>query len=103
MPSRVRRRWSAAVLASAIALAAAPAGTSAAAPAQIDAAVERGAGWIRGEQGLDGSLPGFNGDWAVTTLAASGVHPADVTASAVAPSLQDWVHGVTASDDYRLA
>ena len=57
---------------------------------------------MRAQQAVDGSLPGFNGDWAATSLAAAGVHPADVK-RADAPSLQDWLFGATAADDYRLA
>ena len=56
---------------------------------------------MRAQQEADGSLPGFNGDWAATSLAAAGVHPADVRRGG--PSLQDWLFGVTATDDYRLA
>lgn len=83
-------RWRAmlAAIGAAVAL---PAGAGAATPAQIDAAVAEGAAWLETQQQADGSLNGFNGDWAVTTLAAAGVHAADVRTDLAASSLQDWV------------
>lgn len=75
---------------------------SAATPAQVDAAVTRGADWIASQQGPDGALAGFNGDWALTTLAAAGVHPADV-ATANGPSAQAWLGARLTGDTYRLA
>lgn len=64
------------------------AGTAAAyvTPEQADAAAARGAAWFAHNQGADGSLAG---DWALTALAAAGVHAADVRVSATAPSAQD--------------
>ncbi len=92
-------------LAATLALAAAlPATASATVPqADVDTAVQRGGAWIAGMQGkqstglaggpTNGSLPGFNGNWAVTTLAAAGINAADVrnTAAGVTQSLQDYV------------
>lgn len=68
---------------------------------QIDAAVSAGAAWIADQQDRNaagavnpsptGGPPGFNGNWAVTTLAAGGIHPADVHKAGVPKSLQQFV------------
>jgi hypothetical protein len=66
--------------------------------AEIDAAVRAGVSWIADQQDKLGSgaanpsptggLPGMNGDWAITTLAAGGIHAADVQRPGVPLSLQ---------------
>jgi hypothetical protein len=89
MQCTVPRGW--AVLAATAALAILPAaGAAAATRQQVDAAVERGASWLESRQQSDGSIAGFNGDWAVTGLAAAGVHAADVRPAADGPTLQDY-------------
>jgi len=84
------RRWALglAMLAAAVVPSAAHAATQ---PA-IDAGVAGGAAWIRGQQVANGSLSGFNGDWAITSLAAAGVHAADVDNDTATQSLQDYVN-----------
>lgn len=73
----------------------APSAASAAATQQeIDASVAAGAAWIRTQQNpATGQLTGFGGDYALSALAAAGVHPADVGA----PSAQDYYAGVWAA------
>lgn len=66
--------------------------------AEIDAAVRAGVTWIADQQDKlgngnpnsspTGGLPGMNGDWAITTLAAGGIHAADVQKPGVPLSLQ---------------
>lgn len=98
-PITTRRRWLAAAAVTAVA--ALPA-TAVAAPtpqSEIDAAVNAGVTWIADQQDKLGSgavnpsptggLPGFNSDWAITTLAAGGIHAADVQKPGVPLSLQD--------------
>lgn len=101
-PTITRRRW----LAAAVVTAAAALPTTAiAAPApqsEIDAAVAAGVDWIANQQNKTtsgaphanptGGLPGFNGGWAITTLAAGGIHAADVQKSGVPVNLQDYWH-----------
>jgi hypothetical protein len=61
-------------------------------------AVARGAAWLRAQQDPgSGSLGTFGGDWALTALAAAGVHAADVRALEATPSAQDHYHGVWAA------
>jgi len=61
-------------------------------PAQLEAAIADGTAWIRAQQDpATGALRGFGADWAVTGLAAAGVHAADVKTTG--PSLQ---HGLLA-------
>ena len=92
----------AALAAATILAAAAPAAghdrSAAAADPSVDEAVRRGAAWLRSQQDAEtGSLGGFGGDWALTALAAAGVHAADVRAAAAAPSAQDHYFGVWAA------
>jgi hypothetical protein len=69
------RRGLAVALAAAAAVAAQPAAAPAATEAEARAGAARGAQWLRTRQAADGSgLGGF----ALTALAAGGVHPADV-------------------------
>jgi hypothetical protein len=65
----------------------APSAASAATQQEIDASVAAGAAWIRTQQNVaTGQITGFGGDYALSALAAAGVHPADVGA----PSAQDY-------------
>jgi hypothetical protein len=72
----------------------APATASAAAPQEeIDQSVAAGAAWMRTQQNVaTGQITGFGGDYALSALAAAGVHPADVGS----PSAQDYYAGVWA-------
>jgi hypothetical protein len=72
--------------------AAAPAAHAAPTP-EARVAAQAGARWIAAQQAPDGRVPGFGGDWAVSALAATGVHAADVRTGPSAPSLQDAVLG----------
>lgn len=99
-----RRTLAARLIGAALATAAvgAPA-AQAATQADIDLAVQRGATWIAKQQGLtaagaaggatNGSLPGFQGNWAITSLAAGGINAADVQNAGVTQSLQDYQFG----------
>lgn len=100
-PITARRRWLA--VAAVTAAVVAPPAAAAAAPAaqsEIDAAVAAGAAWIADQQDKTssgatnpsptGGLPGFNGNWAVTGLAAAGIHAADVHKPGVPKSLQQF-------------
>ncbi|HST54486.1 MAG TPA: prenyltransferase/squalene oxidase repeat-containing protein [Solirubrobacteraceae bacterium] len=58
------------------------------APAAL--AAQSGAAWLAILQDTTGSLGSFGGDWALTALAAAGVHPADVRTSPTDPSAQDF-------------
>jgi Prenyltransferase and squalene oxidase repeat len=83
-----RRRRAAVVAALAVALVAAaqPAAAPAATEAQAREAAARGAQWLRTRQAADGSgLAGF----ALTSLAAGGIHPADVRVGD-GPSAAEW-------------
>jgi hypothetical protein len=80
-------------LAAGLALAAfLPSASPAATQQQVNDAVAAGASWLRGQQNLTtGQLPGFGGDYALSALAAAGVHPADVKGPAPTdPSAQDF-------------
>ncbi|MFA4928292.1 MAG: hypothetical protein WC558_07235 [Patulibacter sp.] len=102
MHAPITSRWRGlAVTAAAVTALAVPA-TAGAAPApqsEIDAAVSAGVTWIADQQDKIGSgapnpsptggLPGFNSDWAITTLAAGGINAADVHKAGVPQSLQD--------------
>jgi hypothetical protein len=77
--------------------------------AQALAAAAKGAQWIETQQEENGDLGSFGGDWSMTALAATGVNAADVRASALDPSAQDfylssWTTegpGGAATDDER--
>ncbi len=93
-------RWRA-ILAATAAAAMLPASAGAATPAEIDAAVAGGAAFLASQQQADGSIDGFNSDWAVMSLAAAGIHAADLRAGAGA-SLQDWAVGWHAANPYGI-
>jgi hypothetical protein len=87
MRSSLKPRTAAAVL---LILGATAAPATAATPEQMHAAAAKGTTWIGGQQTSSGSLGGFGGDWAMSALAAGGVHPADVKTAVSAPSAQDY-------------
>ena len=64
-----------------------PPAAQAATDQEVRDAVTAGAAWIRTQQNPStGALSGFGGDYALSALAAAGVHPADVGT----PSAQDF-------------
>jgi hypothetical protein len=103
-PGPARRTWRRGAVLAAVVAAAFPAVAAAdpASQADIDTAIQRGAAWVVNQQGrtttgatggaTNGSLPGFQGNWVMTSLAAAGVNAADVqnTALGVTQSLQDY-------------
>ncbi|HST43484.1 MAG TPA: prenyltransferase/squalene oxidase repeat-containing protein, partial [Conexibacter sp.] len=74
----------------------------AATDADVDAAVERGAGWLAERQLADGSF-GVNGGldpaWALLALAGAGIHPADLRPAPGAPSAQEAQLGIWTVND----
>jgi hypothetical protein len=71
--------YRAALLAAAIAALLAPATASATAtPEQISSSLGKGVTYLKGLQKESGEIPGFGGDWALTSLAAANVAAADV-------------------------
>ncbi|MBF6621540.1 MAG: choice-of-anchor D domain-containing protein [Patulibacter sp.] len=99
-PPTLRRRWLAVAVATAAAALPATATAAPAPQSEIDAAVASGVAWIADQQDKlgngapnpspTGGLPGFNNDWAITTLAAGGIHAADVQKPGVPLSLQGY-------------
>lgn len=72
---------------------------------EMQAAVALGAAYLPTVQKDDGNLPGFGGDWALTSLAAAGVDAGTVRLTPVAPSAQDyflgvWTGGPSSNDDW---
>jgi hypothetical protein len=61
--------------------------------AEIDSAVTKAVAYARSQQDATGAIPGFGGDWAVTSLAAAGVDTASVRLAPADPTLQDWALG----------
>lgn len=93
--SKLARRVAAGLLAT---LAITPASAGAATQQQINDSVAAGVAWLRTQQNpATGQLSGFGGDYALSALAAGGVHPADVRGPAPAdPSAQDYYAGAFA-------
>ena len=73
-----------------------PSAASAATQQEIDDSVAAGAAWLRTQQNpATGQIVGFGGDYALSALAAAGVHPADVHDAG--PSAQDYYAGLWAA------
>ena len=71
----------------------APPPASAAPQEEIDQGVAAGTAWIRTQQNVaTGQISGFGGDYALSALAAAGVHAADVGS----PTAQDYYAGLWA-------
>lgn len=96
-PPRLRWRTLTAVALATLAL---PATAGAVSQPEIDAAVQNGGAWITSQQKADGSLPGFQGDWALTSLAAAGINAADVRSADATQSLQDYWQAQYAAPTY---
>jgi hypothetical protein len=93
---RVSVRRTCALCASLLVLTAVPStATATTTQAEIDAAAEKAAEYIRSQQEIaTGAIPGFGGDWATTALAAAGVDAAEVRGPGSSdPSLQDFLLG----------
>lgn len=68
-----------AAIAAAIGLLLVPASASAtASPEEVASSMGKGVTYLKGLQKESGEIPGFGGDWALTSLAAAGVAAADV-------------------------
>jgi hypothetical protein len=62
-----------------------PAAATAATRQEVNDSVAAGAAWIRTQQNTaTGQITGFGGDWALSSLAAAGIHAADVKGAGVA-------------------
>ena len=62
---------------------------------QIEEAVSKGVTYLKGQQKEGGEMPGFGGDWALTSLAAVGVAAADVNkAGAEGKDARSWYEGL---------
>jgi hypothetical protein len=85
-----------ALIAAAIGLLLAPAAALATAtPAQIEKSMNEGVTYLKGLQKESGEIPGFGGDWALTSFAAAGVAPADVNkAGKEGTDARSWYEGV---------
>jgi hypothetical protein len=58
---------------------------------QIEEAVSKGVTYLKGQQKESGEMPGFGGDWALTSLASAGVAAADVNkAGAEGKDARSW-------------
>ncbi len=88
-----------ALLATALCSLLVPAAASATAtPAQIEEARNKGVEYLKGLQKESGEIPGFGGDWALTSLAAAGVAPADVNkAGKEGKDARSWYEGLVGS------
>lgn len=88
----------------------APSAASAATPAEIEAAVERGADYLTAKQNADGTLGDptlldFGGDWALSSLAAAGRDVEGLRATADGPSALSayrtlWTSGPDGEEDW---
>src|SRR4051794_188462 len=84
------------VAACAIVAALAPSAAQAADRQAVVDSVAAGAAWLRTQQNpATGQITGFGGDYALSALAAAGVHPADVHGPGAGdPSAQDYYAGL---------
>jgi hypothetical protein len=65
-----------------------------ASPTEINSAKTKGIEYLKGLQKTNGEIPGFGGDWALTSFAAGGVAPADVKKTGDA---RGWYEGLVGS------
>ena len=64
-------------------------------PAEISSSLGKGVTYLKGLQAESGEIPGFGGDWSLTSLAAAGTAPADVNKSGKAgKDARSWYEGV---------
>jgi hypothetical protein len=85
-----------ALLAATLVALALPAFASATAtPTEISNALSKGVTYLKGLQTTGGEIPGFGGDWSLTSLAAAGTAPADVNKAGTAgQDARSWYQGV---------
>ena len=64
-------------------------------PTEINNAISKGLTYLKGLQAESGEIPGFGGDWSLTSLAVTGVAPADVDkAGKTGKDARGWYEGV---------
>ena len=69
--------------------------TATASPAEISTSLGKGVTYLKGLQAESGEIPGFGGDWSLTSLAAAGTAPADVNkAGKTGKDARSWYEGV---------
>lgn len=92
----------AALCAAVLALLIAPAAASATAtPGEISSALSKGVEYLKGLQKEGGEIPGFGGDWALTSFAAAGVAAADVNkAGKEGKDARSWYEGVVGASTW---
>lgn len=92
--------WRLALIVAALISLLVPASASATAtPTEISNSLGKGVEYLKGLQvssgGKAGEIPGFGGDWALTSLAAAGIAPADVNKAGVeGKDARSWYEGV---------
>jgi hypothetical protein len=88
--------WRLALIVAALASLLAPAAASAiATPTEISNSLGKGVEYLKGLQKESGEIAGFGGDWALTSLAAAGVAPADVNkAGKEGKDARSWYEGL---------
>lgn len=70
--------------------------TATASPTEISTALGKGVTYLKGLQAESGEIPGFGGDWSLTSLAAAGTAPADVNkAGKTGKDARSWYEGLT--------
>lgn len=71
------------------------AASATATPAEISTSLGKGVEYLKGLQTESGEIPGFGGDWALTSLSAAGVAAADVNkAGKEGKDARGWYEGV---------
>lgn len=72
-----------------------------ASPAEISTALGKGVTYLKGLQAESGEIPGFGGDWSLSSLAAAGTAPADVNkAGKTGKDARSWYEGVTGASTW---
>ena len=67
-----------------------------ASPTEISTALGKGVTYLKGLQAESGEIPGFGGDWSLTSLAAAGTAPAEVNkAGKSGKDARSWYEGLT--------
>jgi len=86
------------LVAAIVSLAVPAAATATATPTEITTALNKGVEYLKGLQKESGEIPGFGGDWALTSLAAAKVAPADVNkAGKEGKDARSWYEGLVGS------
>jgi hypothetical protein len=67
---------------------------------QISTAVSGGVTYLKSLQQTNGSIPGFGGDWALTSLAAAGNAAANVKKTAESTDARTWYQGVVGATTF---